>query len=609
LGARQTASGPGALVFLAALLGLWAAHAYYSVKFRPEVLYADDWAVFRIPGYSRAPRLQNIFGTQNDSIAIFQNLLHYLNLIAFDLRQKSYIFLQNLFLLSFLLATWATLRRAISQNLVFSTGLAGALVVTLTGTVHFAYQSMSFVHQLPIVFLAIALYLLWALRESAWRNAGIVLCLVLSALAYLSGLMYLIAATVLALFLRVHARPGDRVPSLTVLLATWVGVVVLFGLAVAFTTREFPLIEAATNHKNLSLVLPDDNRFWAFLLITAAKGVGLPGVPWVGALTLLGLLVPPLALLARALRTGTDGARVFVVSAPVLGALAALAMISAGRATLAGADLDAVKAFANAHGYYFLHITFALPFSIAGWTVLSNGEQVWSRGVVIIVAHLFGFAAGLDGRLSERLNFAEVFATETRHLWRGQVCLENKVMLARSTPPGFEVFCPQLFPRDLRPLIARAEAVGAYPVTSVRWPPALEQSALEARLAAGAGAEITSGHVDLVVSAPDRAVLRGWAADRGFGRPADFVFALSGKRVLAVARVGEETRPDVAVAYKSPGLEKAGFELIVPRAHCSVHARSLQVWAASISGESLAAVAKVQLPPGAAEEALPCRPS
>ncbi|MAJ65306.1 MAG: hypothetical protein CBB62_13820 [Micavibrio sp. TMED2] len=452
------------------LLMLWGWHLMVSSDARPDVLYADDWAVFRIPGYSRTFRLENVFGTQNDTIAAYQNLVQYLALRLFDLKFTTYIALQNCFLLAFLLAAWRVLLKASGKATWWMSGLIVLLLLpSLTGTVHFSAQAMSFVHQMAIVYLTLALLCLSSDRLGKARQPLVGLFLFLSAVSYLSGVMYLLAVTGTLLALIILRAERTALPRITTIGACWLLLAAVAAASIMFSDRAFQLVEAGTNHKDNPLLLPNNARFWTYYLITIARGVGLKAEPLYGAVAMVLLLAPlPLLGLREWPLPAANARSLFCLATPVLGALAALAMITSGRALLAGTVMPSVINYAATHPYYYLHVTFALPFAAIAWVWLLSGYRLAPVGAVAVTAiTLAGFVFGLEQPLAGRFDYPAIYQRDTANLRDGRICLENKVRLVHDTDERVPVFCRMLFPRDLRVLIERAEAARVSAILSV----------------------------------------------------------------------------------------------------------------------------------------------
>jgi hypothetical protein len=569
------------------VLTLWTVHLYYSATLRPDVLFADDWSVFRIPGYSRAFSLGNIFGTQNDTVAAYQNLVQYLALVLFDLRFPVYIAVQNLFLLAFLVGSWRLLRSiAGPRSLAISALAALAVVPALTGTTHFQAQAMSFVHQMPMVYTTLALLCLWTPCLGRARQPLCAALLSLAAVAYISGAMYLLAASAVLVAVRALTRGRTNLPSVLSIAGAWLVFALVAGLSVALTDRSFSLLEAGTNHKNVALLLPTDARFLRFFLITVAKGWGLPASTAWGAVVLAVALAPLLWLAIIVPRRGgpVAGGELFALATPVIGAFAATAMITAGRGLLAGPDTATVIAYAIGHPYYYLHATFALPFAVVAW-FRALGHLGWPTPAPLAasVVLLGGFASGAGASLADRLDYPAIFEAGAMPLRAGRICLENKVRLARASGPDVPVLCPALFPRDLRPLVQAAGAAGVAAIAGISNLPPVSPGAAEAAiLAAGQepggridSLDVAGSHVRLVgLAAADDGAVAGWVAVTMPGQP------------MWLARVG-------AV----PGTP-AGFDIVVPLRGSPSDPGKLSAWALFIDGDGRIAQARPLVPKG-----------
>ena len=516
---------------LAGLVAIWAFHLYYSVVYRPDVLFHDDWAVFGIPGYSRAFDLVNFFGTQNDTVAVYQNTVQYLMLVATDLHFPTYVAVQNLFLLAFVLAAWRLL-----SSMDFGFGgwrwagsvLAALLLVpAFTGTWHFLGTAMGFNHQMPMVFLVLALSASRTERLGPLRRPLAACLLFLSGAAYLSGWMYLLAATLALALVRVLAPPGPGEPRRPAGLPggwavafAWIALLAVAALSIRLSHRPYLpqlLPGEGVAHAKPPPLWPWDGRFWLFYLATVARGWGLPAGPGWGGAALLATVAPLLALVFR-LRRGSrrDAADAFALAAPVLGALFALAMITAGRGLLAGADPAAVAAYARGHPKYLLHMAFALPFVAAAWFRVAaavpglRGGRLGAAAAAIAAVHLAGFALGADGRLADRLDFRAIYGRGEAVVRDGGLCIENAVRLARATDARVRVPCPGVWKRDLRRYIAAAERAGVPSIAGIPDRPPISIESVRAAIAAAEAAGASSGgRVDAVE--PERAAGRAAA--------------------------------------------------------------------------------------------------
>ena len=580
---------------LAGLVAIWAFHLYYSVVYRPDVLFHDDWAVFGIPGYSRAFDLVNFFGTQNDTVAVYQNTVQYLMLVATDLHFPTYVAVQNVFLLAFVAAVWRLLAtmESLGGGLGFRSAMAALLLVpAFTGTHHFLGTAMGFVHQMPIVWLVLALLALRAPRLGALRQPFVGGLLFLSGVAYASGSMYLLAATLALALVRMASaseRPaGDRrlagLPAGRVVAAAWIALLAVSALSIWLTHR--PYLSQLTAGEGLSSkpppLWPWDGRFWIFYLATVAKGWGLPATPAWGTAALAAAVAPLLALAFRLPRgNGRDAADAFALAAPVLGALFALAMIACGRGLLAGADPLVVEAYARGDPKYWLHVTFSLPFVAAAWLRIAarvpglRGGRLAAARAAIAALHLAGFVSGANGALAERLNFSAIYRHGEAMLRDGGLCVENAVRLARATGLEVPVRCPNVGPGDLRDYIRRAERAGVASIAAVTdRPPVSMEGVLAAIAAAEAAGAPPTGRIDLVEAWPAWARVAGRvAAGEDGDRPRWIAVALPG-RPPWIARTGG------AATFWRAGPPGA-FDITAPAGDAAPAPSGIAVWALS----------------------------
>ncbi len=422
----------------------------------------------------------------------------------------------------------------------------------MLGTSLFGEVALGFVHQMPMVYLVVALVCLSTASLDHARQPLFALFLSLSAVAYLSGLMYLVAVTTTVLLLRILSSERSGLPSFASMTTVWLAAALIVGLCIAFTDRSFLLAEAGRNHRDMPLVMPFDERFWAFFLTTLAKGYGLPTFPAWGAGVLISMITPFVLLAHRLWRSenGLAASEVFVLGAPVAGALAALAMISSGRALLAGQDPASIAANAARHDYYFLHATFALPFSAVAWCrALGRTLTVTVPTLCVVAAHLAGFAWGADGSLIDRLNYRAVFEAYAAGMRPGAICLENKVRLMHATSDDVPIVCPSVFPRDLRQMIIRAEKAGVASVRAITAEPSLAPQQINAAISDAHGAPIGSAEIIETTGSYDRITGAAVANDRS----ADWVAATRPGDTPWLVRVGELDH--------QPG----GFEILLPR--------------------------------------------
>ena len=252
---------------LAGLVAIWASHLYYSVSRRPDVLWEDDWAVFWLPGYSRSFDLANILGTQNDTVAAYQNALQYLMLVATDLHLPSYIAVQNVFLLAFVIATWrllASMDLGLGRGNRIGAVLAALLLVPVfTGTHHFEGTGMRFNHNMPIVYLALALLALRSPGLGVARQPVAGCLLFLSGVAYLSGWMYLLATTVTLALVRLFAaaeepavrRRADGIPGRPTMAGVWIALLAVAAVSISLSHRTY-FLESGSSHALTPLVWP-----------------------------------------------------------------------------------------------------------------------------------------------------------------------------------------------------------------------------------------------------------------------------------------------------------------------------------------------------------------
>ena len=543
---------------LAGLCAIWAAHLYWSVSLRPDVMVEDEWHVFTVPGYGRHFSPINIFGTQSDTIAAYQNFLQYIMLITTNLRYPHYIAVQNIFLLMFLLTSW---RLVMSLDIgdeggnSFRSAIVCLLLVPVfTGTHHFLGSAMGFIHQMPMVWLVAALLALRAPVLGALRQPVAGGLLFLSGAAYLSGWMYLLATALALAFARLLAAPEERrstgLPAWGTIGAVGAALTVAAALSLWLSHRPYLLVEQGTTFMATPLLWPWDGRFWTFYLIAVARGWGLPpGTVW-GAVALTATVAPLLALVFRSpggLRPSASDA--FALAAPILGALLALAMITGGRGLAHGVEPEAVEAFARRNSKYMLHVTFALPFVAVAWLRLAASITGASRArlagarAAIVVLCLAGFAAGGDGPLAERLDFRKIYDEGNAYARDAANCLENAVRLARATGPDVPIRCPASMISsvrgDLRAAIASAERAGVASIAGIPdRPPVSIAGARAAIAAAEAAGAPPAGRIEAFDSGPSWLRLAGRvAAMREGALPRWIAVAVPG-RPPWLARVG-----------------------------------------------------------------------
>lgn len=516
------------LIPLAGLVAIWAAHLYYSVSRRPDVLWEDDWVVFSVPGYSRSFDFANIFGTQNDTFAAYQNAVQYLMLVTTNLHMPSYIAVQNFFLLAFVIAVWRLL-----SSMDFGIGCASKtsavlaallLVPVFTGTHHFEGTGMRFNHNMPIVYLALALLTLRTINLGTYRQLIAGCLLFLSGAAYISGWMYMLAATVALVLVRLLAAPkkspadlwGHGIPTGPTIAGAWIALLAVSAVSVWLSHVPYELIETGHNQGGAPLVWPWDGRFWIFYLITIARGWGLPAAQVWGVIALSASIAPLLALAIRLPRgSRREAVDAFALATPVLGALFALAMVAGGRGLLTGTDLTAVEAHASAHPKYLMHMTFALPFIAAAWMRTIAGSS-WLRStwripavVVVVATHLAGFILGANGSLAERLDFRAIYGRSEAIIRDGSLCLENAVRLARASESGVPVLCPGVIGHpEMRWLVRTAERAGVGSVATITDRLPVSAAHVSALVAEAADTPAT-GRIDILEIGPIWARIAG----------------------------------------------------------------------------------------------------
>jgi len=589
---RRMAKAAWHVLPLIGLVAVWATHLYYSVSLRPDVLWEDDWAVFGIPGYARPFDLVNIFGTQNDTLAAYQNALQYLMLLTTDLHFPSYIAVQNVFLLAFVVAVWRLLTSmdlGLGRGSRISAVLAALLLVpAFAGTHHFDGTGMRFNHNMPIVCLALTLLALRTPGLGAVRQPIAGCLLFLSGAAYVSGWMYLLGATIALALVRLFNTSGrssanprtDGLPNRLTMVCVWVALLTVSTVSIWLSHQTNWLAETGISHAKTPLVWPSDMRFWVFYCITVARGWGLPAAPFWGVVALSATIAPLMVLVLRLPRgSRQDAADTFALAAPVVGALFALAMVAGGRGLLYGADFPAVESHARTHPKYLMHMTFVLPFVAAAWMRTIAGAHwtgpAWRTPAMIGVTagHLAGFVLGADGNLAERLDFRAIYGRSEAKIRDGGLCIENAVRLARATGPEVPIRCPGVLgTREMRYFIRTAERAGVASIVAVTDKPPVPAERISALIAEAAFPP--AGRIDILETGSTWVRVAGRVPASGHGNYPHWVAVFVPGRSFWLART---TGGSGANRRAGP---PGSFEVVAPT-RWKVPFDAVQVWALS----------------------------
>ena len=432
------------------------------LRFGIDLPLWDDWRVFR-QGTMGSLAPAHLFTPENDTLYPVGKALDALAFRFLDGNGVAYQLLSMIGVLGLLLALqWRLLAAALSDRLLAAVAFVFTLPM-LQPESYWGLQSLAYHQALPLVCCLAALALALTTR---WRpvagNLAVGVLAAVSGLAYISGAF---AALAVGLVLRVASRavaPVERAPLRQGALAMLVPGLVTSAAQLWVIVG----VQHGSHLPDVSMALPTDPLFWAYLAGKIGRSLLVPTVPSAASLALTGaataLALAAFALHLQRLARGARLARAEVTAATAFVSIALmaaiyLAMVAVGRANLRPPE---VTAFLDTYAWGFRRFHYFWATLLWPWLIATLLAALAARNVDH-PRRASAFALLLAVVAVPVLVAAGVFAQPAFFRYTMEARVRGIACLQAAMQRGERIDCPEIDTDDLALPIHNARTAGA----------------------------------------------------------------------------------------------------------------------------------------------------